>query len=80
MLDNREKKWIQIYKYTFGEKNEKTHVVIKFNGILFISLRIVFNKIMLFKTETKLQSIDFEIRSQAVVYPLFFAGYRKLMQ
>lgn len=69
-----------MYTIHFGEKNEKTHVVIKFNGILFISLRIVFNKIMLFKTETKLQSIDFEIRSQAVVYPLFFAGYRKLMQ
>lgn len=80
MLDNREKKWIQYTSILLGEKNEKTHVVIKFNGILFISLRIVFNKIMLFKTETKLQSIDFEIRSQAVVYPLFFAGYRKLMQ
>lgn len=61
-----------------GEKNEKSHVVIKFNGILFI--RIVFNKIKLFKTETKLQSIDFAIRSQAVVDPLFCAGYRKLMQ
>lgn len=69
MLDNREKKWIQYTSILLGEKNEKTHVVIKFNGILFISLRIVFNKIMLFKTETKLQSIDFEIRSQAVVYP-----------
>lgn len=80
MLVNREKKWIQYTSILLGEKNEKTHVVIKFNGILFISLRIVFNKIMLFKTETKLQSIDFEIRSQAVVYPLFFAGYRKLMQ
>lgn len=61
-----------------GEKNEKSHVIIQFNGILFI--RIVFNKIKLFKTETKLQSIDFEIRSQAVVNPLFCAGYRKLMQ
>lgn len=44
-------KYISIF---LGEKNEKIYVVIKFNGILFISFRIVFNKIMLFKIEIKL--------------------------